>query len=204
MLYTLLLDTKRYLEPLIDGEQVHRILGETTRENVKYRIDFRTTPVSYKGVFNEPLNVSFPRALEDQKDCLIPEIAASMGRLFLNPEAYEVLKPLIENDGEFLPVIYEQGDGFIFVPLRVADDVGGLDTNLSTKDEWGQVNNLAFHEDRVKDWSVFRTKFNSYHTLQCQQSVKDAIERAGLRGLYITPNLGNIFPEEPGAVSNLN
>ncbi len=204
MLYTLILDSNKYLSPLLDRAQIHRILGETTEENVKYRIDFKALPVSYKGVFNEPLNVSFPKALKSQKNCEIPDIAAFQGRLFLGLKAYEVLKPLLDNDGEFLPANYELGKGYIYIPLKVAEDVDGLDTELSRKDEWGQVANLAFHEDRVKAWNVFRTEFNGYHTLQCQQAVKDAIEKAGFTGLYITPNLGNIFPEEPGAVSKIN
>ncbi len=203
MLYTMILDYNKYLVLAWDKKQITSLVGDM-RSSMEKRIDMWNAPVSFKGVFNEPLKVTFPKNSKEDLACKIPDIAAFQGRLFLNPKAYEVLKPLIENDGEFLPAIYEQGAGHIFIPLRVAEDVDGLDTDLSKKDEWGQIENLAFHENKVKDWNVFRTAYNDYDTLQCQQAVKDAIESADLKGLYFTPNLGNIFPEEPGAVSKLN
>jgi len=203
MLYTMILDYNKYLALAWDKKQIASLVGDM-RSSMEKRIDMWNAPVSFKGVFNEPLKVHFPKNTKDDRSCEVPDIAAFQGRLFLNPKAYEVLKPLINNDGEFLPAMYEQGKGYIFIPLRVAEGVDGLDTNHSRKDEWGQVVNLAFHEEKVKDWNVFRAEYNDYDTLQCQQVVKDAIEKACLTGLYITPNLGNIFPEEPGAVSKIN
>jgi len=93
-----------------------------------------------------------------------------------------------------LYVVNHRGQaGYIFTPLQVADEVGGLYKTLSCKNEWGDIQHLAFHEEKVKQWSLFRTEYNGYMTLHCQQAIKEAIEGAQLTGLCITTDLGNIF-----------
>jgi len=204
MLHTLLLNSKKYLGPAIDDKQVASIVGEASNENITQRIDMYHGPATHKGVFKEPLRVSYPVFNKADKKKSIPDIGVFQGRLFLGTTAYEILKPLIENDGEFLSAIYEQGDGYIFTPLRVVEEVDGLDTEISKKNDWGDVIHLAFHEDRVTDWKVFRTEYNAYTSLYCQQEVKDAIEKAQLTGLYFSPDLSNIYPEEQSAVTKPN
>jgi len=88
----------------------------------------------------------------------------------------------------------------VFTPLKVAE----VDKNLSRKDEWNNILSLAFDKIQVKNWSVFRTEYNNYMSLYCQESVKQAIEDAQLTGLYITNDLANIFPEDRGSVVPLN
>lgn len=204
MLYTVLLDSNKYLDPLIDTEQLDRLVGELNGDTIVNRIEMNNTPRSYAGVFNEPLHINFPVLSKSKSKLEIPDIAAFEGRLFLNKKAYIALKNLIEKDGEFIPATYEGGDAFIFTPLRVAEDVDALDETLSKKNEWGDVENIAFHEDKLKDWIVFRANFNSYYTLQCTQDFVDAVKKYDLRGLFITPNLGSIFAVERAAVSKLN
>ncbi len=200
MLYTLIPDLKKYLEPVIDAEQVDELVGD----DYDLRIDFNGAPRSYKGIINEPLNVSFPTGMSEQKGCVIPDIAVFQGRLFLSKTACDILKPVLEKDGEFLPAVYEKGEGFIYTPLNVAEDVDGLDTALSKKNDWGYFSHLAFHEEKVANWSVFRIRGDSFMSLFCQEPVKALIENAQLTGVYITPDLSNIFPQEQGNVSGLN
>lgn len=189
MLYTILY-ADNCLGAVIDGDQVDSLVGESDMDK---RIDFNHEPRSYRGVFSEPLNVKFDELHKTDKGKSIPDIALFQGRLFLGSKAYEVLKPLIENDGEFLPAVYQLGQGYIYTPLRVAEDIDALDEKLSRKNEWGDVENLAFDETKVADWTLFRARFNAYCTLQCQEAVKDAVESAGLTGLSFTPELGQIF-----------
>lgn len=203
ILYSLIHDHNKYLKLLWDREQISSLVDEMGCAMQK-RIDMWNAPCSFRGVINETLRVSFPVLSKDDKNCAVPDIAIDQGRIFLNKKAYTVLKSLIENDGEFLPVTYEEGDGYIFIPLKVAESVEGLDTKLSLKNEWGDVENIAFIEEKVKDWSVFRCEFNSYMSAFCSEEVKQAIERNVLTGLYITPDLGNIFPEGRGDVSSLD
>jgi hypothetical protein len=111
---------------------------------------------------------------------------------------------LIENDGEFLPATYSGGKAFIFTPLNVAEDVGALDEKLTRKNDWGDVENLAFHEEKLKDWILFRARFNAFYTLQCTQAFIDTVTANDLNGLFVTTNLGSIFAVEKAEVSNLN
>ena len=125
--------------------------------------------------------------------------------MFLNKKAYEAVANLIINDGEFLEVVDENGNqGFVFTPLRVAEDVNGLDLKLSQKNEWNDVVHLAFNEEAVKNWALFRTKYNNFMTLHCQEAVKKAIEDTNLAGLYLTNDLGNIFPKNQTSFVDLN
>ena len=204
MLYTLILDTNKYLHPALDSKQIIEILGETTHENIKYRIDIRVAPISYKGVINEPLKMSFPKERKEQQNCEIPDIAVLQGRLFLSAKAFEALSPIIAQDGEFLPATYELGEGYIFIPMRVAEEVNAVDTEHSKKNDWGYFSHLSFHEDCLGDWKIFRTKANGYQSIYCQDVVKEAVEKAQLKGLYMTSDLANIYPEDQSAVSKLN
>lgn len=204
MLYTLLADSNKYLGAVIDSDYVESVVGSLRGERRDDRIDLNHQPRSWKDVFPGPLKITFPlfNAADGQKT--IPDIAEFQGRLFLSPKAYIILKPLIEKDGEFLAGVYQDGECFIFTPLRIAEDVDGLDLVLSRKNEWGDVDNIAFHEERVKEWALFRSNYTAYMRLYCQGSLKDAIEAAKLTGLYFTPDLSNIFPEERSSVTQIN
>src|SRR5690554_7743790 len=105
------------------------------------------------------------------------------GRMFLNEIAADSLKPLIENQGEFLPVTYEDQEGMLFNILATAEDVDGLDTQISSKNEFGEVQALAFHEGKIKDLSVVRTAFDGYMGVYCNEAITKAVENAGLKGL---------------------
>ena len=203
MLYTLIHDHNNFLKMLWDREQIASLVGEMGNAMEK-RIDMWNAPRSFKGVFTETLRVSFPVLSKEDKSCELPDIAIDQGRMFLNEKAYTALKPLMEKDGEFLSVTYEHGKAYIFIPLNIAESVDGLDEKLSRKNDWGDLENIAFCEEKVKSWSVFRSEFNAYISVYCNESIKDVIESNGLTGLYITPDLGNIFPEERGDVTSLN
>lgn len=203
MLYTLIHDHNHFLKMLWDRDQIASLVGEMGSA-MEQRIDMWNAPVSFKGVFTETLRVTFPVLSKEDKSCTLPDIAIDQGRLFLNERAFEVLKPLIENDGEFLPVTYEQGDAYIFIPLQTAESVNGLNDKLSLKNDWGDMENIAFHEERVGNWAVFRSEFNAYMSIYCNEAIKDAIEANKLTGLFITPDLANIFPEERKDVTGLN
>jgi len=204
MLYTFISDYD-HLGLVWDSEQITRLVGNRdSGGNMDERIDLWRGPREFKSLYLEPLKVSFPILHKDSKGKKIPDICAVQGRLFLNLKAYEALKPIIGDDGEFLPLTYELGEAYFFNPLRVADDVDGVNQELSRKNEWGDLENLAFHESKVENWSVFRTAFNSYQTLQGNESVKNAVEQAGLNGLYITPELGCIYAVNKNDALNLS
>lgn len=204
MLYTVLLDDKKFLGPTIDSDQIESIVGPITAENIENRIDYWHGPKSFAGLFNEPLKINFTIFKKAKAKYPLPDIAAFEGRLFLNSKAYDALHDLIKNDGEFLPATYDGGKAFVFIPLNVAEDVGALDAKLSRMNEWGDLDNLAFYEKKLGDWVLFRAKFNAFYTLQCTQAFVDTVQQNQLKGLYITKDLGSIFTVERSEVSKLN
>lgn len=192
-LYTIVFDTRHYLSMIWDSTQII----ELSNNQLDHRIDMNGAPIRHAGIFTKPLNVSFEKNFESDEKLFKPDITVQEGRFYLNDQAYQTLFNLIKDDGEFLPLIDDEGNScYVFTPLHVAEEQGGLDTQLSKKNEWGDLENLAFHEEKVKNWSTFRTEFNACMTLQCNQAVKDAIEEANLKGVFFTTDLGNGYSNQ--------
>jgi len=187
-LYSIHADTDQYRSIGFDRAQSRKVFGSNPRD--QFDVNFEAK--SYAKVW-QTLDISFADDGSGLSGDLIPEISERSGRLFLSQRAYDVLKSLLENDGEFLPVNYENGQGYLFNPLSLAEDVNGLDEKLSVKNEWGDIENTAFHEERVKKFMIFRTRFDSYISAYCQEELKDAIEKVDLKGVFFTTDLGNPF-----------
>ncbi|GAA6169244.1 hypothetical protein NBRC116591_30550 [Sessilibacter corallicola] len=193
MLYTIVQDANHYRSFIWDDAQITRLVGDADME---LRIDMWNSPKSFKGLFKEALNVSFTPLSKNAESLAIPDISVAQGRLFLNPKAYRLLEPIIREDGEFLPLKYEHGEAYLFNPLRVAEKAGALNQQLSTKNEWGDLENLSFHEDKVKDWSLFRCEYDVYMSLNCREDIKQVIETNELNGVFFTENLGTIYSNQ--------
>ena len=204
MLHTVLSDSSQYLEAVIDSDYVASIVGSLRGSRIDDRIDVNHQPRAWGGVFPDPIPVTFPVLSSDDKSKTIPDIAEFQGRLFLNEKAYQALKQVIEKDGEFILATAGGGKGYIFTPLRIAEDVEGLDSSLSKKNEWEDVEHLVFVEDQVRDFNLFRAEYTACMRLYCQESFKDAVQYAKLSGLYFSPDLANIFPEERNSATRIN
>lgn len=172
---------------LIYQISTREVLDKLGREH-PFHID--RSPISYADIWSTPLQITFV-PIEDSTKPVIPDISESDGRLFLNIKAYQTLKPLIENDGEFLPVVYEDGEGFIFNPLTVAEDLDALNTSLTSHDKNGHLRHFEFFEDKLQNTAVFRAKVDHYAGLFCGEAIKEAIEGSNLTGVYFQPDLAN-------------
>lgn len=116
-----------------------------------------------------------------------PDISYTTGRLFLNQRALDALKPFLEK-GEILPVLYESGTkGYIFNPLDIVKA-----SKHSTKNEFGDITHISFNEEHT----LFKTDFDGYNGVFCDQAVRDTIEKAGLKGLVFDVDLANIFLDD--------
>ena len=204
MLHTVLSDSSQYLGAVIDSDYVASIVGSLRGSRIDDRIDVNHQPRAWGGAFPDPIPVTFPVLSSDDKSKTIPDIAEFQGRLFLNEKAYQALKQVIEKDGEFILATAGGGKGYIFTPLRIAEDVEGLDSSLSKKNEWEDVEHLVFVEDQVRDFNLFRAEYTACMRLYCQESFKDAVQYAKLSGLYFSPDLANIFPEERNSATRIN
>lgn len=187
-LYSVYADKKHYRSLGFDRSQSRKIFGE----NIENQFDVNFEAKPYAQLW-KTLDVNFADDGSGLSGNLTPDISEHNGRLFLSQKAYDALKDLLAQDGEFLPARYEQGSAFLFNPLSVAEDVDGLDTELSIKNEWGDVENLAFHEERIKDFVIFRSAFDNYRSAFCSDLLKNAITSAGLKGIFFTPDLGNPY-----------
>ncbi|PUA26355.1 MAG: hypothetical protein B0W54_21525 [Cellvibrio sp. 79] len=202
MLYTLISDSKHYRGAVIDSDFVASQVGGLRDGRLNDRIDVNHQPRSWQGVFSTPIPVRFPAFNQEDKNKAIPDIAEFQGRLFLNEKAYSALKQFIEKDGDLIPAISESGNGYIFTPLRKAEDVDALDKKLNKKSDWGDVEHLVFIEEKLKSFSLFRADYTNCMNLYCQETIKNAIANNDLSGLYITNDLANIFPEGSASLRN--
>ncbi|OZG73333.1 hypothetical protein BTA51_09875 [Hahella sp. CCB-MM4] len=181
-LFSTYADVKNYQYIGFDVKQIMQCFGE----NRETRFDANRSPVSYKGVWTSPINIHFG---SDKKGLLIPDVSEHLGRLYMNEKSYEVLKDIIGNCGEFLPVKHDYGTGYMFNTLCIAEDVDGVDLNSCKRDEYGDIEKVAFFEDRLRDFAVFRTRYDNHGVSYCQPIVKEAIEEAGLKGLLFFSDL---------------
>ena len=192
-LYTLYSDFDHFAVIGYDENQIVRLCGKTPRD----RFDFLGVPRPYKDILTETLTINFSDNSDGLAGIDIPDIQVFHGRMFLSERACNVLKNLIQNDGELIPVVYEKGDGYIFNPLSVAETVDGLDASLCIKNEWGDIENIGFYEDRVSVYAIFKTKLDTFINTYCREDVKIAIEKAPLTGVIIALELGSRFGLTP-------
>ncbi|MES2825193.1 MAG: hypothetical protein V4732_16435 [Pseudomonadota bacterium] len=75
------------------------------------------------------------------------------------------------------------------------EEVDGLNTEILRKDPLDNVDIvcMAFHEDRAKQFSIFKSDFDLNLSMISQESVKEAVEKPNLGGVFFTPDLGNPF-----------
>ena len=158
------------------------------------------SPVSYKDNW-KTVNIDFRNFSGGKKKKPVPDIINDYGKLFLNEKSYQLLLPLLSQSGEFLSVIYQNEPGYIFNPLKVADEVEGVDEKLSIKNNYSEIESLFFREENVKHFPIFKTQFDSYIGIYCNQKFRDIVEKNNLQGLNFREDLGNIYSDDPNVCS---
>ncbi|QIL89473.1 hypothetical protein GNX18_06660 [Microbulbifer sp. SH-1] len=175
-----------YLIYTMSTSDVVAKLGEDNPFHIK------RTPIPYSSVWKEPLCLDFGPGEETTKE-LVPDVAVRNGRMFFNEKAYSLLGSDLTQDGEFLPVTYLGGTGYIFNPLTVAEKYDALDESVTVFNEYGEVENLGFREDKLPAGTMaFRSKAGSYYDVFCTDQMKKAIEDSGLVGVCFHPDLADI------------
>ncbi|GLS25534.1 hypothetical protein [Marinibactrum halimedae] len=187
-LYSIYADSDQYRKVEFDKEQMFEDFGSLRNH---FDVNFSPKPIAL--TLKRPLMVNFLCENTEYHGDVMPDITEHYGRLFLNQKAYDILHNVIKDDGEFLPVIYSNTEGYIFNPLQVAESVEGLNQSLSLKDEYGNRKSIVFYEDRVREFKIFKTKFDSYINSFIQLEVKELIEENQLKGVYFTEDLGDPF-----------
>jgi len=178
MIYSIHPDVEKFQLFSIDGKFARKALGEDTM------FHFDESPISYSGVW-KPMELEFYISGK-QKTLPLPDISQHYGRLFLNEKAYVALKDILEPYGEFLPVFYADGTGYLFNLLALEDNA--LNKDLCKKNEWGEIIWVGFDEDRVSN-SVFRTEYDNFFSVFCTEKFHSVYMASELNGLVFTQNL---------------
>lgn len=183
-LYRIYGDDARYLNFVEDASDFEEKMGE----DCVFHLD--PTPRPYADVWETPMLVDFHYGNQGRNK-LIPDIAENGGRLFFSAAAHDRLHGTIESAGEFLPVHHRDGTGYLFNPLKSAEDVDGVDQAKTAYDAHGNLIHYAFHEDRVAAFPIFKTAMDAYNGLFCHDSFKTAVEQSGLKGILFGGDYSN-------------
>ena len=171
------------------------VLDKLGRE---YPFHINRSPISYESVW-KPLHILF-RASEKYTQEIIPDLAEVDGKLFLNEKAFDALKSILAEHGEFLPVTYDAGSGYIFNILDIVEDRNALNEKLTGYDQHGNLSHFEFEEGRLKNVSIFRAKIDNYNGIFCTDIFKTAIEDAKLCGIHTHPDLSNLTGSQPPSI----
>ncbi len=183
-IYRICTDDRYYLNFVLNGADVEEKLGW----DYPFHID--TSPKPYAHLWHEPLKITFYYG-NFTKGKAIPDIAENGGRLYFSEEAYDALHKPLETSGEFLPVIHEGGAGYIFNPLKIAEDVDGVAEIFY--DVHDNLEGFQFDEERVKDFPVFKTEADTYLGIFCHEAIKHGVENTGFKGVRFTVHYSDLF-----------
>ncbi len=190
MIHIIYPNTYDYSVFTFNNEEVWAKLGE----DVFIQADPSPPPYSNQW---QTLTLTFSNYTGQGKQKPIPDLITDYGKLFLSEKAYQALRPLLSSHGEFLPITYENGKGYLFNPLRIADDVDGLNTKLSIKNEYDEMESLFFHEQVVAGFPVFKTTFDGFMGIYCHDNFKSIVDKEHLTGVTFGIDLSHIFPPDP-------
>lgn len=158
-----------------------------------------SVPKRYACEWKEPVLLEFDPPEHAEIEAL-PDLVEDNGRLFLSERAHNALRPVIKQDGEFLPIVFEGGTGYIFNPLKVAEEFGAVDESLTSKNEFGEIQSLVVLEEKVPaNTGLFKTEADNYIGLFCTDQFKEKVEESELVGVYFHPDLSDIFGGGRGA-----
>ena len=154
-----------------------------TPDNVSFDdvLEFSLTNLAMKSWWMTPETEFYVR--EENPNAPIPDICAWIdSTLLLSGKAFRFLKDLLQNSGEFLPVIVEKETYYIFNCF-----VNGEADEDKVKYEYAGdvklgVTHLKFKKS-AEELLVFKSIVDYCTTLYCGERFKTAVETFGLEGL---------------------
>lgn len=110
--------------------------------------------------------------------------------MFSDPNYFKAIN--FEEAGEVLPIFCEGIPYYVLNILAIAND-DAIDLENSKQNlvegHYMGIDALAFVEDKVKDYLIFRTEFDVCVGLYCTDRFKDEVENGGYKGIRFTRDL---------------
>jgi len=117
-----------------------------------------------------------------------------------NQKAYNALATPLESYGEFLPVNVQGNTYYIFNILNVLDesfiDLDKSEQEFETIDGETMrtgLHKLQFKENLLNDTLVFKTAYDDYINVFCNDKFKQLVEEADLKGITFKLDLASVF-----------
>lgn len=183
-------DGWKYQDPSIDLERVIANVPEEIEDSIAFQFPQHNLALASTW---STVPLSFKQIMLDSQD--VPDICTWHGAcLILSPKAYDAIGLLTSSFGEFLSLDCE---GVIYRIFNCR--TFGRTDDINSKIEQFEgvpmgVEKLAFNALDVNDKTIFKTQLNHCACCFCGDLLKEAIEKAGLRGIRFETNLTHIFP----------
>lgn len=107
----------------------------------------------------------------------------------LSIKAYEILRELITEFGELLPVTCDEGTFYIFNYRTLVDADPMQSEHLIESGNVIGVKRLGFDAKDVSNAVIFKTPFNNFTDLFCSNAFKQSVEAHGLTGVKFSESL---------------
>jgi hypothetical protein len=123
----------------------------------------------------------------------LPDITTwGLGNLILNEKAYAVFKNVLNNAGEFLPILISDDTYYMFQTLKVIPDIAvNTDKAVDVIDSgvhMGQEN-VSFDEGALNDDIIFKTKVDKLIFSHCTEQFKTLYDENHFSGLIFEKNI---------------
>ena len=146
-------------------------------------------------------NAVFRQDNQSPKATNLPDISSWVGsHPVFNQKAYYALAKPLKNYGEFLPVNVEGNTYYIFNILNVLDesfiDLDKSEQEFETIDGETMrtgLHKLQFKENLLNDTLVFKTAYDDYINVFCNDKFKQLVEEADLKGIIFKLDLASVF-----------
>lgn len=125
----------------------------------------------------------------------IPDISKWRTFLVLRENAYQVLRDVIDSDGEFLPITIDDESFTVFNVMSFGEEDKQKIKFEDIDGEQGLLEKLAFIESDLSNKYVFKSKGEGCTSIYCDDKLISLCEEHNLKGLSFDTNLLDVFED---------
>lgn len=124
---------------------------------------------------------------------LKPDVSFWGSFLVLTPKAYTALQPVLQDDGEFLPVQADGDDLYFFNCLSIGKEAA--DQCLKKYEDGYEcgLETLVFNDTDISTKAIFKSKLEGCRALYATDRLKQRFEASDLNGIIFDDDLLNQF-----------